>query len=168
MPALQSLGTADFDIGVALPPLDEFQARFQSDEDCMTFLWRTRFSPDGNSAFCPECGEVRRFLPYAGTRQVRAWTCALCGYFLYPTAGTIFQKSPTPLRTWFQALQVLASPGYVPVRRLACDLGVTYKTALHMAYVVSGRFRESSSSTMSFVFESVDNDNVTSGMELDF
>jgi rubredoxin len=167
MPALQSLGTADFDIGIALPPLEEFDAIFQSDEDCMAFLWRNRFSPDDKSAFCPECGEVRRFFPYAGTRQVRAWTCGLCGYFLYPTAGTIFQRSSTPLRTWFRALQVLAAPGHAPARRLACDLGVTYTTALHMAHVISGRYRAGSSDSVRFVFEAFTPDEAAAGFRRD-
>jgi len=167
VPALQTIGTADFDIGVALPPLSEFAARFQSDDDCMLYLWRERFSPDGNSAFCPECGEVRRFFPYAGTSQVRAWTCALCGYFLYPTAGTIFQKSPTPLRTWFRALHVLAFNGPVPARRLACSIGVSYPTALHMGHVISGRFREESATRLRFVFEAFTADESAAGFRRD-
>lgn len=119
-------------------PLSEFQQRYQDDDACLDFLWRTRFSPDGESAFCPDCTEVRIFRRYDCKSRRRAWSCTACGHYLHPTSGTIFHKSSTPLHLWFLAIYIMiATKHKVSIKLLERELGVTYKTAWRMAHLIS-------------------------------
>ena len=79
----------------------EFQAWFGSDEDCLDYLewlrWPTGFS-------CPACehrGEWR-----LGDGRLM---CAGCGSRTSVTAGTIFDRTRTPLTVWFTACWLFAT-----------------------------------------------------------
>jgi predicted RNA-binding Zn-ribbon protein involved in translation (DUF1610 family) len=116
----------------------EFERLTQDDGACLELLWRARYSPDGTMAHCPECDEQRIFRHYKSKVHRRAWGCTACGHYLYPTAGTIFHKSSTPLHTWFSALQLLVDTGRpIPPAILSKELGVTYKTASRMTALIS-------------------------------
>ena len=39
--------------------LMEFVKAFPDDEACLQWLWRTRFSPDGQHAYCEKCEQER-------------------------------------------------------------------------------------------------------------
>ncbi|MET7402576.1 AAA family ATPase, partial [Dactylosporangium sp. NPDC005572] len=114
-------------------------ARALPDEDaCLELLWSARYGP-GDQAPCPTCGRSRTFRRYRTAARRRAWTCTTCGRHLSPTAGTIFAKSSTGLRTWFYAVyHVAASGGTVTVARLEQELGVSHKTAWRMRSVIGG------------------------------
>ncbi|HET8743831.1 MAG TPA: hypothetical protein VFM41_14530, partial [Gaiella sp.] len=43
----------------------EFMREWPDDETCLRYLWRTRYSPDGETAFCPKCERDRPFKRYA-------------------------------------------------------------------------------------------------------
>ena len=110
--------------------LMEFTARFPTDDACLDYLWRTRFSPDGEHALCPKEGVERVFRRYAIENRHTAWTCTGCGHHVHPTAGTIFHKSSTDLRLWFYAMYIMASTRCgISAKQLERELGVTYKTA---------------------------------------
>ena len=52
---------------------------------------------------------------------------------MYPLAGTIFEKSSTPLKSWFYAMYLMASTRTgISAKQLERELGVTYKTAWRM------------------------------------
>lgn len=52
---------------------------------------------------------------------------------MFPTAGTIFHKSPTPLRLWFYAMYLMAQTRCgISAKQIQRELGVTYKTAWRM------------------------------------
>src|SRR3954454_4758700 len=71
----------------------EFFREFPDDEACLNYLWKSRYSPDGEHAECPRCATQRRFKRYqGGTRARQVWTCTSCSQQLSPTAGTIFHK----------------------------------------------------------------------------
>lgn len=56
------------------------------------------------------------------------------GKQIHPVAGTIFEKSSTPLTLWFYAIYLFsASRNGVAAKELQRQLGVTYKTAWRMA-----------------------------------
>jgi transposase-like protein len=122
----------------------DFVARFSDDAACLEYLWRTRFSPDGTSAVCPICREIRTFRRYDNKVQRRAWSCTTCGHYLHPTAGTIFHKSSTPLRLWFLAIYLITSEGRVrTIRELEHELGVTYKTAWRIYHLIIDQLQRS-------------------------
>ena len=50
--------------------LMEFMRDFPNDAACLEWLWRTRFSSDGEHAECPKCGVERVFKRYQ-TKQRR-------------------------------------------------------------------------------------------------
>ena len=63
----------------------------------------------------------------------RAWSCAHCGRHIYPTAGTVFEDTRTPLQLWFYAIYLFVTTRHgVSGKELQRSLGVTYKTAWRM------------------------------------
>lgn len=115
----------------------EYVQRFPDDESCLVYLWETRYAPDGESAFCPKCEDVRTFKRYETTQQRQSWTCTTCGHHIHPTAGTIFAKSSTALHLWFYGLYIMASTRCgVSAKQLERELGVTYKTAWRMFHLI--------------------------------
>jgi transposase len=118
----------------------EFWREFPDDQACLEHLWRSRYAPDGESAYCPKCGQVRKFKRYATKTQAQAWTCTACSKKLYPTAGTIFHKSSTSLHLWYFAIFLITSTRCgISAKQLERELGVTYKTAWRMFNVIRNR-----------------------------
>lgn len=112
----------------------EFMRDFPDDDACLDFLWRTRFSEDGEHATCPKCGREQTFKHYK-TKQRRggSWTGTSCGHHVSVTAGTIFEGSSTSLQLWFYAIYLITSTRCgVSAKQLERELGVTYKTAWRM------------------------------------
>jgi transposase len=111
--------------------LNDFQAQFPNERACLDFMFDTRWPKGGE---CPECGKKDCF--YAIEKR-RSYSCSWCGYQLYPTAGTIFHKSSTPLVSWFFAIFLMStSRNGVAAKELERQLGVTYKTAWRMAHEI--------------------------------
>lgn len=111
----------------------EFMRDFPDDAPCLEWLWRTRYSSDGEHALCPRCEVERTFKRYSTMQQRQSWTCTHCGNHLHPTAGTIFHKSSTSLHLWFYAIYLMTSTRCgISAKQLERELGVTYKTAWRM------------------------------------
>src|SRR5829696_8763341 len=101
-----------------------FNRDFPDDDACLEFIRDTVY-PDG--VVCRSCEQVR---PHARLTNRKAYSCAHCGTHVYPLAGTIFEKSTTPLKSWFYAMYLLASTRCgISAKQLERELGVTYKTA---------------------------------------
>lgn len=83
--------------GVDYPrTLQEFDRWFPSEEACLEFIRRLRW-PGGFS--CPTCGDRRGWS--TGRGLIR---CAGCQRQVSAIAGTIFEGTRKPLRTWFLAM----------------------------------------------------------------
>ena len=81
--------------------MGEFQAWFRTDADCLDYLEWLRW-PAG--FVCPVCGEDE------GWRLADArFKCSGCGGRTSVTAGTIFDRTRTPLTVWFTACWLFAS-----------------------------------------------------------
>ena len=105
----------------------EFFKRFPDDETCLTHIMDVRY---GMKHTCRKCGTESTF-HRMGDR--RAFACAACGDHVYPTAGTIFQDTRTPLQLWFYAIYLFTTTRHgVSGKELQRQLGVTYKTAWRM------------------------------------
>jgi transposase len=108
----------------------DFQDEFPDDEACLTYLWRQLHSADGEHAECPKCERTRRF---HRVKSRQSYSCDSCGHHLHPTAGTIFEKSTTPLRLWFHAIFIMSQTRCgISAKQLQREIGVTYKTAWRM------------------------------------
>ena len=107
-----------------------FVREFPDDETCLTFIWRERFSPDGEHAHCRRCDTERVFRRYETAQKRPAWWCQTCGFRIHPLAGTIFERSSTSLHLWFYAMYLMSSTRCgISAKQLERELGVTYKTA---------------------------------------
>ena len=83
--------------GVDYPrTLQEFDDWFLSEEACIDYLRRLRWP---NGFRCPACEWSKAYVTARG--QFR---CAACQRQTSPIAGTIFEGTRKPLRTWFQAM----------------------------------------------------------------
>jgi transposase len=105
----------------------EFFARFPDDETCLNHIMEVRY---GVRHVCKACGAEGTFHKLTGRR---AFSCAHCGHHVYPTAGTVFQDTRTPLQVWFYAIYLFVTTRHgVSGKELQRTLGVTYKTAWRM------------------------------------
>jgi transposase-like protein len=110
--------------------LTDFQSEFPTDDACLDYLWRQLHSADGSTADCPKCGKPRRF---HRVKARQSYSCDSCGHHIHPTAGTIFEKSTTPLRLWFHAIFIMSQTRCgISAKQLEREIGVTYKTAWRM------------------------------------
>lgn len=111
--------------------LTHFRRDFPDDDACLLYLFKKRWGQHGPTCTCGKRGDFHR------VTGRRSFACAWCGAQLSPTAGTIFDHSPTPLTLWFYAMFVMCSAkNGVAALELKRQLGVTYKTAWRMAHAI--------------------------------
>lgn len=105
----------------------EFFVRWPDDEACLNHIMDVRF---GLRHVCRKCKIESTFHRLTNRR---AFSCAHCGDHVYPTAGTVFQDTRTPLQVWFYAIYLFVVTRHgVSGKELERTLGVTYKTAWRM------------------------------------
>jgi transposase len=105
----------------------EFFARFPDEGACLNHIMEVRY---GVRHVCKACGVEGTFHKLT---ERRAFSCAHCGHHVYPTAGTVFQDTRTPLQVWFYAIYLFVTTRHgVSGKELQRTLGVTYKTAWRM------------------------------------
>lgn len=111
--------------------LRQFQDRFPTEDCCLEHLKQTRY---GARHDCEGCD---REATYYRVKGRRSYACEHCGYQVYPTAGTPFDRTRTPLRDWFFVMfQFCASRNGVAAKEVERQLGVTYKTAWRMCHMI--------------------------------
>jgi transposase-like protein len=110
----------------------QFLTLFPNDSACARYLEGLRW-PDGFA--CPACGVLGE--PYRATRA--RLMCTSCDHQASVTAGTIFDKTRTPLTVWFAAAWHITSQKYgTSALGLQRVLGLgSYQTAWTMLH----RFR---------------------------
>ena len=113
------------------PNIQEFNSRFPDEDTSLNHLMRTRF---GERLTCFKC---QKEATYYRTKGRRSFTCEHCGYQVYPTAGTPFESTRTPLQDWFYVMFLFcASRNGVAAKEVERQLGVTYKTAWRMCNLI--------------------------------
>lgn len=106
----------------------EFLKRFPDDATCLEHMMTVRY---GHRHTCGKCGVVDATFHRLENRK--AYECAHCGDHVYPCAGTIFEKSRTPLTLWFFAIFMFTTTRHgVSGMELHRQLGVTRKTGYRM------------------------------------
>ncbi|HEX9679718.1 MAG TPA: IS1595 family transposase [Candidatus Saccharimonadales bacterium] len=109
----------------------QFNYRFPDDDACLEEIKVMRF---GEMLDCPNCGKNNKFYKIEGRK---AYSCGFCRHQIHPLAGTIFEKSSTPLQDWFYAIYLMAQTrAGISAKQLERMLGVTYKTAWRMFHQI--------------------------------
>lgn len=104
---------------------------FPNDRTCASYLSLLRW-PDG--FICPSCKKA--VTPWNESRS--RLTCPVCRHEASVTAGTIFDKTRTPLTTWFEgAWHVTTAKNGMSAKTLERTMGISYKVAWMMLH----RFR---------------------------
>ncbi|MGQ0677591.1 MAG: IS1595 family transposase [Rhodospirillales bacterium] len=109
------------------PTAKQFLVQFPTDDACLDHLMRVRF---GQRLVCDRC---KREATYYRVRLRRCYECEFCGFQVYPTAGTPFEKTRTGLRDWYHVMFMFCtSRNGVSSKEVQRTIGVTYKTAWRM------------------------------------
>ncbi len=107
--------------------LRQFKRKYGTHDQCLDAIKRLRFADDID---CPKCKQPSVFYRINGRTS---YNCKFCNYQIYPLAGTIFEKSTTPLDLWFFAMFLMTQTrSGTSAKQLERMLGVTYKTAWRM------------------------------------
>ena len=107
--------------------IKDLDKRFPNDNVCLEWIKNHRW-PQGIE--CPVCQKVTK---HHKLTNRPCYNCDYCNHQVYPTAGTIFHKSATPLRTWFEVIHRMASTRCgISAKQIERETGVTYKTAWRM------------------------------------
>jgi transposase-like protein len=102
----------------------DFIARFDSEEACLRYLEGIRWADE---FVCPRCGVIGSYWRMGdGLRR-----CTACRKRTSATAGTVFDKTRYPLRTWFHVMwHVVGQKNGVSALGLQRELGLgSYQTA---------------------------------------
>lgn len=109
--------------------IDQFRKDYPNDAACLDAIFKKRY---GDMKCCPKCDRETQFKRIS-TR--RSYQCRLCYHQIYPTAGTVFENTRTPLTYWFYAIFLFTvTRNGVSAKELQRQLGVTYKTAWRMGH----------------------------------
>lgn len=109
---------------------------FDTDLKCREVLCRLRW-PNGPE--CPRCHD--KVVELATEKQL--FYCKDCDYQFSVSAGTIFNDSHLPLKTWFTAtlLLVEARKGF-SANQMKRTIGVSYKTAWYLCHRIRAAMKE--------------------------
>ena len=111
--------------------IEQFNKIFPDNDACLEWL-RNKLYP--RKIYCTVCKKPTKFYRI---KERKVYGCDLCGHQVSPTANTIFDHSPTPLRSWFYAIYLMSATRCgISAKQLQRELGVTYKTAWRMFHQI--------------------------------
>lgn len=106
--------------------LSQLLAEFSSNDICLNYIFQNSYK------HCPNCSGST----FYRIKNRPAFICR-CGHQIYPLKGTIFEKSRTPLISWFYVIYLFSvSKNGVAATEIQRHLGVTYKTAWRMGHQI--------------------------------
>ena len=106
--------------------LIEFQTTFGTEEQCRQYLFEKRWS---EGFICPKCNHNEYYNIICRNR----YQCKACNYQASVTAGTLMDKTRTPLVKWFMAMHLMSSDKRgISALTLKSQLKISYNTAWTM------------------------------------
>lgn len=110
--------------------ITEFRAKYPNNDACLDKIFQLRYK----NLVCPKCENDK---PFTRVKNRRSYQCPSCGFQVYPTKDTVFEKTTTPLTYWFYAifLQTTTRNG-VAAKELERQLHICYHTALRMSHQI--------------------------------
>jgi transposase len=106
--------------------LADVSALFPSDDECLVHVMEVRF---GKRHVCKRCRVYSSFHKLSG---YRAFSCARCGFHIFPCSRTLLHGSSKPLHLWFYTIYAHLMGQAVATPELQKTLGVNYRTARRM------------------------------------
>jgi len=117
--------------------LMEFMEKFGEEEQCREHLYQMRW-PEG--FVCPKCGAKDE--PY-NIKSHHRFQCKHCNHQATVTAGTVMDKSRTPLTKWFLAIYLMGQDKRgCSALKLKRELGIAYDTAWTMSHKIRNAMKE--------------------------
>lgn len=111
--------------------VQDLRREFPNDDVCLEWVKERRW-PEG--IYCVKCRKVTKHHRVKGRRS---YECDYCRNHVYPTSGTILQKSTTPLTTWFGIVyRMTSTEEAISVRQVQREIRVTYKTAWRICKLI--------------------------------
>lgn len=108
----------------------EFQDKYGTEDQCRQYLFDKRWS---NGFICPKCG----YGEYFNVKSRNLYQCKKCNHQASVTAGTILDKTQTPLVKWFLAMYLMSEDKRgISALALKTKLGISYNTAWTMSYKI--------------------------------
>jgi len=109
----------------------EFMERFDTEEACRAYMYAKRW-PEG--FVCPKCGVMDE--PF-NIRSRNLYQCKHCTHQSSVTAGTVMDKSQTPLKKWFLAIYLMSKDKRgCSAMQLKRELKIAYDTAWTMSHKI--------------------------------
>ena len=109
----------------------EFMERFGEEEKCREYLYEMRW-PDG--FVCPKCGAKDEAYQIKSRNQ---YQCRHCTHQASVTAGTIMDRTRTPLTKWFLAIYLMGQDKRgCSALKIKRDLKIAYDTAWTMTHKI--------------------------------
>lgn len=108
----------------------EFFQFFRDDEDCIEYMFQMRWTEGFE---CPHCGGDKY---YRNTTKQYVFVCRNCRKDTSVIAGTVMERTHTPLVVWFFGayLQATLKPG-ISALQFQCQSGLTrYETAFQILH----------------------------------
>ncbi len=128
--------------------LQTFNTRFKSDDDCLSEIFNLKY-PQG--VHCVKCNKITKYYKLKGRKS---YSCEFCRTQIHPLAGTVFEKTTTPLKLWFHGLFLMTQTrSGISAKQLQRMLGVTYKTAWRMWRQIRTLMADTDSSLLDGVVE---------------
>jgi transposase-like protein len=109
----------------------EFITLFPDEQSCREFLYRLKWK---NGFICPKCNE--KSIPWKQTHD--RLVCPHCRYQTSITAGTIFERTRTPLLVWLEvAWHITTAKNGISAKTIETTLGIGYR----VAWIMLQKFR---------------------------
>jgi transposase len=110
--------------------ITQFREMYPDNDACLDKIFQLRFA----NLICPKCESDKKF---TRVKNRRSYQCPCCGFQVYPTKDTVFEKCRVPLTHWFYAifLQTTTRNG-VAAKELERQLSICYTTALRMSHQI--------------------------------
>lgn len=110
----------------------DLKSQFPSEESCLEYIFNTLHSK--------ECSCGGRYTLLKGRKQ---YQCSKCRFQIAPMAGSIFEKSSTPLTLWFHAIFIFSNAkSGISAKEMERQLGVTYKTAWRILKLIRSALKQ--------------------------
>lgn len=98
--------------------IKDFRKEFNTEDKCLEYIFKAKY-PTAKG--------------YYKVKGRKCYAHAVTSHQIHPLAGTIFKKSSTSLKTWFEAIFLFSiSRNGVSAKEMQRMFGVTYKTAWRM------------------------------------